>query len=192
MSAILTPPQAGMPTSVLLTAEEFAKRHAGQRVELIEGQVKELPVPTPKHGRICLLIARFLDEAAERQDLGRAMTNDSFVKTKSNPDVVRGAHVSYYSYERLPKGVIPEGLLPVSPDLVVEVRLRKDNWSAIFGKVAEYLGAGVRAVIVLDPVSESASVYRQEEEQQIFHNGDELAVPDVLPGFSVCVRRLFA
>jgi hypothetical protein len=44
---------------------------------------------------------------------------------------------------------------------------------------------------VLDAASTSASVYRALELQQIFHNGDELVLPDVLPGFLVAVRRLF-
>jgi hypothetical protein len=57
--------------------------------------------------------------------------------------------------------------------------------------VGEYLGAGVRVVLVLDEDSQSAPVYPPEELQQIFHNGDELVVPEALPGFSVSVRRLF-
>jgi hypothetical protein len=31
-----------------------------------------------------------------------------------------------------------------------------------------------------------------KELQQIFHNGDELTVPEVLPGFAVAVACLFA
>jgi hypothetical protein len=40
-------------------------------------------------------------------------------------------------------------------------------------------------------VSLTASVYRADELQRIFDNGDELTIPDVLPGFAVAVRRLF-
>lgn len=36
----------------------------------------------------------------------------------------------------------------------------------------------------------SASVYRADELQQIFHNGDELTLPDVLSGFALPVSRL--
>jgi Uma2 family endonuclease len=57
--------------------------------------------------------------------------------------------------------------------------------------VGEYLTAGVKVVVVLDAVTTSASVYRADELQQIFHNGDELVLPDVLPGFAVSVQRLF-
>jgi Uma2 family endonuclease len=175
----------------LLTAEEFAQRHGGQRMELVKGVVKELPMPFPKHGKICGTIARLIGNHVVERDIGHLMTNDSFVKTRSNPDTIRGADVSYYSYERLPKGEVPDGVLPVAPDLVVEVRSPSDGWSEIFTKVGEYLGAGVRVVIVLDAVSLTASVYRPDELQQIFDNSDELKVPEVLPDFAVAVRRLF-
>jgi Uma2 family endonuclease len=119
------------------------------------------------------------------------MCNDSWIQTGSNPDTVRGGDVCFFSYERQPKVELPEGLLPRAPDLVVEVRSPSDRWTLIFTKVGEYLAAGVRVVVVLDPASTSASVYRADELQQIFHNGDTLTLPDVLPGFSVVVSRLF-
>ena len=149
-------------------------------------------MPFPRHGRICLVAGRLFDEHAEKNDLGRVMSNDSFVKTRSNPDTVRGADLCFYSYERLPKGIVPEGLLPVVPDMVTEVRSPSENWTKVFAKVVEYLEAGVRVVIVLDPTTETASVYRAEELQRVFDNGDELVIPEVLPGFAVPVKRLFA
>jgi Uma2 family endonuclease len=192
MSTTAAPAAPASSTPVtLLTAEEFAQRYGGQRVELVKGVVKELPMPFPKHGKVCATIARLVGNYVAERDVGHVMSNDSFVKTRSHPDTVRGADVSYYSYERLAKGAVPDGLLPVAPDLVVEVRSPSDGWSAIFTKVGEYLGAGVPVVIVLDGVSQTASVYRPEELQQIFHNGDELVVPELLPGFAVRVSRLF-
>jgi Uma2 family endonuclease len=175
----------------LMTAEEFARRHGGDRVELIRGQVRELPMPFPRHGKVCFTLARLIGNHAAEHDAGHVMTNDSFVPTRRAPDTVRGADICFYSYERLPKGPVPEGLLPVPPDLVVEVRSPNDRWVEIFAKVTEYLEAGVRVAVVLDPATATASVYRPDELQQIFDNGDELVIPDVLPGFGVPVRSLF-
>jgi Uma2 family endonuclease len=186
----VNPPSPASP-STLLTAAEFAQRHGGEYVELVEGQVRGLPMPFPKHGRACALMTRFLDEHAEKNDLGRVMSNDSFVQTRTNPDTVRGADVCFYSYERLPKGAVPEGLLPVVPDLVVEVRSPSERWVEVYTKVIEYLQAGVRVVVVLDAATTTASVFRTDELQQIVHNGDELTIPEVLPGFAVPVQRLF-
>ena len=175
----------------LMTAPEFAARHGGDRVELVNGQVTELPMPFPRHGKICSCMDFFLHDHALKHDLGHVMSNDSFVATGRDPDTVRGADLCFYSYARLPKGPVPDGLLSVVPDLVVEIRSPSERWGELFAKVGEYLKAGVRVVVVLDAATASASVYRPDELQQIFHNGDALVIPDVLPGFSVVVRQLF-
>jgi Uma2 family endonuclease len=177
--------------AALVTADEFTARYADLHAELVKGVVKEHPVPFPKHGKICLTVGRLVGNHVAAHDLGHVMSNDSWIKTGSNPDTVRGADVCFFSYERLPKGDVPEGLLSVVPDLVVEVRSPTDRWTGMFTKVGEYLAVGVRVVVVLDPTSTSASVYRADELQQIFHNGDELTLRDVLPGFAVAVRQLF-
>lgn len=187
MSSVIAP--AG--TQALLTADEFARRHGGDYVELIDGVVKELPVPFQEHGQVCFKVAFALGTHVVSNDLGHLTTNDSFVQTKSDPDRVRGADVCFFSYERLPKGPMPTGLFAVAPDLVVEVRSPSDGWNEVFIKVGEYLSAGVRVVVVLDMTTLSASVYRKDELQQIFDNGDELSIPDVLPGFAVPVRKFF-
>ena len=144
-----------------------------------------------RHGRTCALITRFLDEAAEREGLGRAMANDSFVKIADNPLKVLATDVCYYSFERLPRGPVPDGLLSVVPDLVVEVRSPSDTWVEVFGKTLDFLKAGVRVVVVLDMPTKTASVCRPDAHQQIVEADQELTVPDVLPGFTVRVGRLF-
>lgn len=186
----MTPVSVPAPAT-LMTANEFTARYANVHAELVKGIVKEYPVPFPKHGVICLTIAWLLKQHVHQYDLGRVAVNDSWVKTGSNPDTVRGADVCFFSYERWPRGAMAEGLLAVAPDLVIEVRSPTDRWNGIFAKVSEYLSVGVRVVVVLDPATTSASVYRLDELQQIFHNSDELTLPDVLPGFTVVVSRLF-
>jgi Uma2 family endonuclease len=190
VSPLTTPPTGAPPA--LLTATEFVARYQHAHAELVKGVVKEYPVPTQKHGKICLEIGYLIRRYLEDHDLGRVTSNDSFVQVGRDPDTVLGGDVCFFSYERLPRGEMPDGLLPVAPDLVVEVRSPTDRWSNIFAKVGAYLAANVRVVIVVDDASASASVYRADELQQIFHNGDELTVPDVLPGFAVPVSRLFA
>jgi len=183
MAATATPP-------VLMTAEEFVAQHENDRMELVDGVVVELPMPTFAHGAVCVQFVLALGKYLETNDIGRAASNDSFVKTKA--DSVRGADVLYYSYERLPKGPIPQGLLDVPPDLVVEVHSPSDRLSAMNKKALEYLAAGVRAVILLDPDRAAATVFRGEELPQTFHNGDSLSVPEILPGFEVKLAKLFS
>lgn len=99
--------------------------------------------------------------------------------------------MSYFSYDRLPPGPVPGGVLPVVPEIVVEVRSPPNTWTELFTKVGDYLAAGVRVAIVLDMESRTAPVYRADTLQQIFRAEEELVVPEILPGFKVRVGRLF-
>ena len=49
-----------------------------------------------------------------------------------------------------------------------------------------------RGRVILDPSTETASVYRDDGQQQVLTSADELTIPDVLPGFAVPVASLFA
>ena len=187
MPATLTPSPAVTP----LTATEFAVRYAGRNVELVDGIVVELPVPQQRHGKVCFRAAQAVGNYADGADAGHVTTNDSFVRTATDPDRVRGADVCFFSFARLPKGDVPDGLLAVAPDLVVEVRSPSEGWNDVFTKVGEYLTAGVRVVVVLDMPTRSASVYRADTLQEIIPADADLIVPDVLPGFAVNVGKLF-
>ena len=86
---------------------------------------------------------------------------------------------------------MPQGYLPVIPELVFEVRSPTDRWGAVLTKVGEYLQAGVTVVCVLDQMTERCHVYRNEEEIQVFLPDQDLTLPDVLPEYRVIVRRFF-
>ena len=148
-------------------------------------------MPHRLHGTICNNVAFALTTFVRKQDLGRVMINDTFVRIRSNPDAIRGADVLYVSYGRLPKGPIPDGALDPAPELVVEVRSPSNIWAALVAKGLEYLNAGVKVVLLIDPDTATVSVYRLNEIQQVYDNGDQLTLPDVLPGFSVPVKAFF-
>ena len=84
-------------------------------------------------------------------------------------------------------------MIEAAPDLCVEVVSPTNTWAEVFTKVGEHLGVGVPAVLVLDPDTFTASVYRDQPgtPQQIFNRGDALTLPDVLPGFSARVADFF-
>jgi len=86
---------------------------------------------------------------------------------------------------------VPEGLLDVVPELVFEVRSPSDLWTDMIAKMLEYLSAGVSVVVILDPKTKSASVFRPSDRQDVIEADGTLTVPDVLPGFAVPVRSLF-
>jgi Uma2 family endonuclease len=144
-----------------MTAEEFGLKHAGDHVEFIDGKVKEVPIPGGRHGKACNWFAFFLTQHVVANDLGHVFVNDTFVKvpTQSDPQRVYGADICFVSYDRLPKQAeIPAGILPVSPNLVVEVRSPSDTWTQVFTKIVDYLGAGVPIAVLVDPITRTVSV----------------------------------
>ncbi len=187
-TAATVPGHTAAPPRV--SVEDFVAGHNGGHVELINGIIKEVPVPGLEHGKVCARLTILLGMHVEAYDLGHIMSNDSFVRTGT--DTVRGADVLYFSYERLPKGQpVPEGIHTLAPDLVAEVKSPTDRWIDLFAKIVEYLQAGVRVALLVDPGRSTVSVYR-DDRQEILKVGDELTLPDVLPGFAVPVGRLFA
>jgi|SRR5581483_27149 len=174
-----------------MTLDEFFKLHGHEsNVELVRGQVVRYPMAGAKHGFINVNAAMIIGGFVRSHKLGRVMSNDTFVRVAA--DTVRGADVCFLSYARLPTGQpLPDGILEVPPELVVEVKSPSDLWTDLLGKVLDYLRAGVAAVVVIDPKTESASVFRPGERQDVFEKDQTLTLPDVLPGFEVPVARFF-
>ncbi len=194
MSAIISPPMATpapapAPPPERLTVEEFAVRYAGQRVELIDGVVKEIPMPGVEHGVIVQNLAAPLWLHVRKAGIGRIASNDSWVPVAT--EKARGGDVLYFSYERLPKDQpLPKGTHPQAPEMVGEVKSPSDRWGDLFIKVGEYLKAGVLVILIVDPVTRTVSVYREGPRQHIFEEADTLIIPDILPGFSIPVAEI--
>jgi Uma2 family endonuclease len=177
----------------LLTAEEYMALPDSfdGPTELVKGVLVTMPPARPRHGELCARIAYLLQRFLEDHPRGRIVTNDSAMVTERDPDTVRGPDVAYYSYERAPKGPLPDGLLPVSPDLVFEVRSPSDRWSEIHVKIAEYLQAGVQTVCVLDDEAKRIHAFHAEHGAQAFELNADFALPETLGEFQVPVRRFF-
>jgi Uma2 family endonuclease len=178
--------------SRLLTAEEFLLMpDQGQPIELVRGRQVTMNMPAPRHGYFCGLIVQILGALARQFDCGRVMCNDSGVVTERGPDTVRGADVCFYSYQRLPRGPIPEGYLPVVPEAIFDVRSPTDRWPQIHTKVGEYLDAGVLVVCVHDAQTETLTLFRADQPPMVLGTDEELALPEIHADFRVPVRRFF-
>lgn len=193
MSAVtVTPPP--QPTTAPMTAEEFGLKYAGQNVEFVDGQVKEVSMSGgSRHGKICNWVAYHLTSHAGR--LGHIFINDTFLRVPTPRDAERvyGPDVFYVSFERLPQhGEVPVGVMPLTPELVFEVKSPSDTWNQVFVKVGEYLAVGVTLVVVLDAPTRTATVYADSFGQRTHGPEDELTLPEVLPGFAVRVADFFA
>ena len=176
----------------LMTAEEFGRRpDPGHPEELVQGRIASMPPPDRLHGYVRSKADRILGQFVEEHEIGRVRRNDSGIVTERDPDTVRGAVVAYYSYARLPRGPLPAAYGPEIPELVIEVRSANDRWREIHEKVAEYLGAGVLAIVVLDLPHRTAHVFNTDDPPRTIGPDGELVIPGILDGFRVLVARFF-
>jgi hypothetical protein len=154
------------PTVPLLTAEQFMEGYGNASPELINGVVR------------WGVAAGYPSAPSE----GQRMTAEEFFERFGNARV------------ELVDGVVqwePPPPPPATRGFVVLARPASGEGHGILGKVVEHLRAGAAVVIVLDPATRSAMVYRPDAPLKTHHAGDTLTVPDVLPGFAVDVGRLF-
>lgn len=177
----------------LLSYDEFVRRHGDEKwVDLIDGRVVRYPMPHGEHGFVVTNVVLTLGGYIKSNGLGRGFTCDTFIRTRIDPPRCRGADFCFASYAKLPREAeVPRTPLEFAPELVVEVRSPSDRVSDMMEKATEYLQAGVTVVVIVDPLVDSVAVFREAELPFRLSNGDELTLPDVLPGFAVPVKAFF-
>jgi Uma2 family endonuclease len=75
---------------------------------------------------------------------------------------------------------------------VVEVTSPSDRASKVEAKALDWLAAGTRAVVVVDPRLRTAMVYRARHDIRILAADEPLGLEDVVPGWSPLVGEFFA
>jgi Uma2 family endonuclease len=76
--------------------------------------------------------------------------------------------------------------------LAVEVVSPSDQYSEVEEKVEQWLTAGCRMVIVVNPRSKSAVVYRPDGSLKRLSVGDAIDGADVVPGWQLPLGEIFA
>jgi len=191
MSVVHMPSPTDPDEPQRMSADEFLRLYLDEdRMELIDGVVTHLPGTGFQKGLICANVAADIGNFVYDNRLGRVAINDTFIRTK--PDAVRGADLVFVSYAVLPAEVpTPKGALAPPVELVAEVRASTECLVTLMTKATEYIAAGVQVVLIVDIESRAVAVFRANQLPQRFEPSDTLTLPDVLPGFSVQVAKLF-
>ena len=80
---------------------------------------------------------------------------------------------------------------PGAPDLVVEVISPNDRYSDVMAKIIEWLDAGVRMVVVVNPYNRRTEVYNSLKDIVVLMDTDMLDGGDVVPGWRMRVSEIF-
>jgi Uma2 family endonuclease len=164
----------------------------GFRYELSKGELRKMAPAGHEHGRITMNISSPLYYHVHSRKLGIVFAAETGFKLSSDPDTVRAPDVGFVSQERANKAGDAHGYWPGPPDLAVEVVSPSDVYAEVEEKVLEWLEAGAKAVIVVNPRKELVTLYRSPTDIVILTKNDILEVSEVVPGWTLPVKSIFA
>jgi Uma2 family endonuclease len=161
--------------------------NADRIFELMDGEIVEkMPSFTPS--KLSMRIGRFIGNYLDTQLLGY-VTGEAggYILSEQhtfNPDV------GYISKARLPE--IPEREVEGAPDLAVEVMSPTDRKRKMRNKAEIYLLYGTKIVWLVFPDTQMVEVYTPDADVVEKGVDDTLDGGEVLPGFTLTVRSIFA
>jgi Uma2 family endonuclease len=176
-----------------MTADELlSMRDDRFRYELVRGELKTMSPAGQKHGRITQSFALHLAQFVREHRLGVVYAAETGFRLASNPDTVRAPDVAFVTGGRAEKVGDIEGFFPGAPDLAVEVLSPTDTYTEVEEKALAWLEAGARMVVVVDPRKNTLTVYRSRSDITLLREDEVLEGGDVVPGWTLRVRELFA
>jgi Uma2 family endonuclease len=173
--------------------EDLLSMADGDRFELVDGKLVERPMSTWSSfvaGRILIHFGIF---NLQKELVWAFPEGTSYQCFPRDPNLVRKADCSLIARHRMSAEQIQgPGHLRIAPDLAVEVVSPNDVVYDLDQKILDYLAAGVRLVWVINPETRTVRIHRADSSVSQLRESDELDGEDVLPGFRLPVRNLFA
>ncbi len=175
-----------------ITAAEFYNHPAANGPsELVHGEVRVLSPANGRHLRIARNVFRVLDAHVESRALGECFPDGGGFALPPEDDVVRSPDAAFVRAGRLPAETLPEGWIPIAPDLVVEVLSPSERHSDVMEKLDDYFAGGTELAWVVDPRRRGVEVHAVGQPIRWVPWGATLDGAPVLPDFRVAVAELF-
>jgi Uma2 family endonuclease len=162
--------------------------HRDRFFELIHGEIIE-KAPTEEHGLIAGNICGFLWQYTRQSGIGRVMI-EARVRVLEDDYNSRQPDLAVFVDTTCP--VVTRGPVLQMPDVAIEVKCPGDSYASMRERAAYYLAHSARLVWILYPAKGLVEVYRQSADSDILTGVDTLQGEEVLPGFTLPVREIFA
>lgn len=188
LDRILTRPAPGMATE--RDVERLLDSPKRRLCELVHGVLLEKAMGL-KESRIGGIVFHHFENYSEEYGKGTAFSADGALRIF--PGLIYIPDVSFIFDEQLPDGEIPEEPIPdLFPDLAVEVLSKGNTKGEMQRKLRDYFRAGTKQVWLVDPRKQVVDVYTSPSKRTRFTREDTLEGGDMLPGFELPVKTLFA
>lgn len=155
--------------------------------ELVDGTLVEKVMGYPE-SIPAIALAEALRVFVRPRKLGLVSGADGMVRLF--PGMIRIPDVAFVSWDRIPGRTQPAPDLV--PDLAIEVLSAGNTPAEMDRKLRDYFKAGVRLAWLLDLETRTVAVYTSPTLKAVRRESDMLDGGDVLPGFTLSLRDLFA
>jgi Uma2 family endonuclease len=175
-----------------MTVEEFDKfvllpENIDREFEFVGGEIYEV-VSNPKSSSAAARFITYLGMYLLQNDIGHLTGADGGYMVSGERYIPDAAFISY---AKQPELSYTDGYNPNPPDLAVEVLSPSNEDEKMRIKIHNYQAAGT-LVWLADVESQTIEVYRPGKPVLILGINDELDGGDVLPGFKVALKDIFA
>ena len=158
--------------------------------ELDEGVLVIMSPTGRRHGVVQGRISALLISFGDERGLGETTVETGVILWRS-PDRLVGPDVAFFLKASFPLRESSEGYIETTPDIVFEVRSKNDTLSEIQQKVADYLKAGVKNILIVDGDANTVTFHRAGEPAITLGERDVLDLNAVIPGCSISLAELF-
>jgi Uma2 family endonuclease len=187
LSRVLTTPAPGFATEDDVV---WLDDHQDRLCELVDGILVE-KVMGAYESMLAMEIGSLLRNYVKPRKLGTVLGEAGLLRLA--PGLVRIPDVAFLSMEKFPGGRFPrKKILPAAPDLAVEVLSESNTKEEMAEKLSDYFRAGARLVWYVDPEARQVEVFTSPTSKRVVAEGELLDGGDVLPGFTLNLRELFA
>jgi Uma2 family endonuclease len=176
-----------------VTAEQLWRMpDDGMRRELVRGELRVMMPPGFEHGRVAATVGVLLGIHVRQTGAGIVLAAETGFVLERDPDTVRAPDAAFVSKECVEKLGHMDRFWPEAPAFAAEVVSPDDRPREVHEKAMSWLDAGTKAVLVLDPSRQTATVYRGHDEPRVHAGDDQVDLSDAVLGWTVQVRELFA
>ncbi len=187
----------GTQTAKPMTSDDLFKMPHSKRVDrwLFRGELRESKVTkrNPLHCAATSALATLLSNWLRGQPMprGRVYSGEAYFRIRKEPETNVGIDVALSTADQAAAVTKKSKFIDGPPVLAVEVLSSNDKHEDTVDAINEYLDCGVKQVWIVDPLTETVTVYRPGCESAHFTRSQTLPGGDDLPGFSCPVAEIF-
>jgi Uma2 family endonuclease len=80
---------------------------------------------------------------------------------------------------------------PICPDFIIELRSQSDRLAELEAKMVQWVANGAKVAWLIDPERQVVSIYRPDDEPEVFHHPTSVQGNGVIAGFELVMTRIW-